>query len=190
MPIVFLRALSLGLLLMSACAFAEAPSLSRIGMAASVGSGESGITPYRMAVLWDFGPLWLKENSWGVHGFWEASAAYWDGELQLRKEGVDDAMSVYTTGPQVRYMRKYPLRNQYWPYLEMGVGGSWFSKTELGDKRFSLHFQFEDRIGGGFIFGRNQEYDFNWRLIHYSNASLGDSNSGVNMVLVTIGRWF
>lgn len=176
--------------LMSAPCYAEKPLYSRVGMAASVGSGESDIVPFRMAVLWDLGPVWLQEQTWSVHGFWEASAAYWDGELQLRKDVVDDSMSVYTTGPQLRYMRNNPVWEQYWPYAELGVGMSWFSKKELGDKRFSMHFQFEDRIGGGFIFGSHQEYDLNWRLIHYSNASLGESNSGVNMVLMTIGRWF
>lgn len=190
MSLTFTRLICLAILLCSVSIQANAGLYSRVGIAASVGNGESDITPYRMAVLWDFGSLWLTDRAWAMHGFWEASAAYWDGKLQLRKDVVDDSMSVYTTGPQLRYMRQDPVWGQYWPYAEMGVGMSWFSKTELADKQFSLHFQFEDRIGGGFIFGQNQEYDLNWRVIHYSNASLGDSNSGVNMILVTVGRWF
>lgn len=163
---------------------------ANLGVAFSSGEGILDITPYRLAVSWDFGAVWRKEATWGLNAIWETSFAYWDGAKGNITDSYNSRMQVATTGPVLRWQRQAPyMPFHITPYLEVGVGASWFSNTEIRGRRLSLHFQFEDNIGIGARFGRNQQYDMTLRGYHYSNASIKRPNSGVNLVMFSIGYW-
>lgn len=162
-----------------------------VGAALSLGRGDSYIHAYRMAVLWDLGAVYPVRHPYPYHAetFWEISGAYWDGKPGVFEESQQNA-SIFTTGPQIRWQRSDPNHYGQQPYIELGIGFSWISQKEIGGRRLSMHFQFEDRLGFGVRLGPTQLWDVSFRLIHYSNASFGRNNSGVNTALVTVGRWF
>ena len=162
-----------------------------VGAALSVGRGDSYIHAYRMALLWDLGPMYPVRNPYPYHAefYWELSGAYWDGKPGVF-QGSQENVSIFTTGPQVRWQRSTPNRHGLLPYMELGIGLSWISKNEIGGRRLSIHFQFEDRLGFGIRLGPEQQWDVNIRGMHYSNASIARNNSGVNVALLTVGRWF
>lgn len=161
---------------------------ANIGISVASGDGVQDITPYRAAISVDFGPLLCKSCDWGLVGIWESSGAFWHGS-----EGPDhgnDKLKLITSGPVFRWHKLRPTSYGILPYVEAGVGLSWLSQREIGGRKLSLHFQFEDNIGLGFRFGKNNEYDLTYRLFHYSNASLKRPNSGINIQMLNIGVWF
>lgn len=161
----------------------------QLGVAFASGRGIRDITPYRLAIVWNFGPFWCHQH-WALNTIWETSFSVWDGPHQddLTPDRVTD-LTAFTTGPMFRWQRKEPYGGQLMPYLELGVGLSWLSKTEIEGRILSLHFQFEDKFGIGFRFGHRQQYDLAIRAYHYSNASIKRPNSGVNLAMVGLGIW-
>lgn len=169
----------------SLCAFGN------MGIAFSSGQGIHDIKPYRLAVSWDFGPLWHKEARWGLNGIWESSVAVWNGPPRpdLTPDRPTD-LNAATTGPMLRWQRQTPYSFvRCIPYVELGVGLSWLSETEIEGRMLSLHFQFEDKIGVGMRFGKKQQYDLAFRAYHYSNCSIQRPNSGVNLAMMSFGFW-
>lgn len=172
--------------------FVCSSAYSQVGIAFSSGQGIREIVPYRISLSWDFGTIWRRDQTWGLHAMWETSYAIWDGpnHPDLGPEPITDLQAA-TTGPMLRWQSKDPTT---WlkiiPYAELGVGLSWLSETEIEGRRLSLHFQFEDKIGVGLRFGQQHEYDFSVRAYHYSNASIKRPNSGVNLVMASFGVWF
>ena len=163
---------------------------ANIGLAFSSGDGVLDISPYRVAMSLDFGNIWRENYDWGLNFIWESSVGYWQGRSDYAV-GTTDRLDVVTSGPLFRWQRQTPLYPFHiTPYIELGVGASWLSETEIGGRQLSLHFQFEDKLGLGTRFGKKQQYDIAVRGIHYSNASIKRPNSGVNLLMVSVGMWF
>jgi lipid A 3-O-deacylase len=165
---------------------------ANFGVAVSSGQGIMGITPVRLAVSWDFGPIWREDELWGMNIFLETSAAMWNGpsRAELSSERAKD-LQLVTSGPVLRWQRWEPLSSsRIIPYAELGIGLSWLSETEIQGRVLSLHFQFEDKAGVGIRFGKNSQYDLALRAYHYSNASIQRPNSGVNLFMASLGVWF
>ena len=165
---------------------------ANMGVNFSSGQGVLDIKPYRLALAWDFGPVWHKESLWGMHLVWESSFAWWEGPPRpgLAADRAR-ALKAATTGPLLRWQRQNPFAfSRIAPYAEIGVGLSWLSQTEIQGRILSLHFQFEDKAGIGMRFGKKQQYDVSLRAYHYSNASIKRPNSGVNLAMMSFGIWF
>ncbi len=162
------------------------PAIAQLGLFISSGDGVRDITPYRFSANWDFGPIWRCDKPWALTFNWETSGAFWHGS-HGPNDG-NDRLHLVTTGPMFRWQR---IENEnFQPYLEGGVGLSWLSRSDIGGRELSIHFQFEDKLGIGFRFGKNGRYDIAYRLYHYSNASIERPNSGVNIQMINLGIWF
>lgn len=178
----------LGVLLLSF--FADA--MAQWGVAVGSGKGVHNIIPVRASASWDFGPFWCPKPFWGLNTLWETSFSVWDGPRRhhLAPGRVTD-LQAFTTGPMFRWQRQQPFAaSGVSPYVELGIGLSWLSHTEIEGRILSIHFQFEDKIGMGIRFGQKQQYDIALRAYHYSNCSIKRPNSGVNLAMVNIGYWF
>lgn len=162
---------------------------NKFSFAVSSGDGISDITPYRIAGLYDFGPVLCKSCMFQGHLLGEVSAAFWHGN-QGDFVHSNEKLTLVTTGPLLRWQLVRTGFANIRPFFEMGIGLSWLSKREIGGRRISTHFQFEDRIGLGLRFGKGQPYELNYRLFHYSNASIKRPNSGVNIQMLTFAYWF
>ena len=168
------------------------PVLAEVGVAFSSGQGIHGITPYRLSVSWDFGPLWRKDALWGLDVQLENSIAAWNSSPRpdLAADRATD-LHAFTSGPLLRWQRWEPYQfARIMPYVELGVGLSWLTQREIQGRVLSLHFQFEDKGGIGIRFGKKQQYDFAIRAYHYSNCSIKRPNSGVNMAMASFGFWY
>ncbi len=162
---------------------------ARWGGNVATGWAASEIDPYRAAAMWSFRSInSITASNWRVFPIWESSIGYWDGQLHERRGGHDQLMAV-TTGPLFRWQYEPMSLNKPSCYLELGIGASWLSNTDISGRRLSTHFQFEDKIGLGLRFGAQQQYDVGFRVIHYSNGSIKRPNNGVNMMLLSIGYW-
>ena len=71
-------------------------------------------------------------------------------------------------------------------YGEFGIGLSFIDNIKFAGKNVSTHYQFEDRIGLGYEFGRNFRYKLAFRYFHYSNGGLKKPNPGLDFVSLSI----
>jgi hypothetical protein len=65
-------------------------------------------------------------------------------------------------------------------YLEAGIGGSYFDKTRIGDRRLSTQFQFEDRVGLSWQYSADSKARITVQYSHYSNADIERPNDGLD----------
>lgn len=137
-------------------------------LAFDIGESKNDVNIYRIGIQQDFSG-WLAERNIPLGGYFEGSLNYWDGDH-------DDSYGI-ALSPVFYY--QFCSDCTVSPYIEGGIGASFFTKKTIDDKQMSSHFQFEDRIGMGFKIG---QFDYHLRYLHYSNAGLKDPNHGMDIL--------
>lgn len=72
--------------------------------------------------------------------------------------------------------------------LNIGTSAAFISESHFGKENLGGHLQFVSHAG--FIVRLNEEIGLTYRFQHMSNASLSDSNPGVDLHAVGIGFYF
>jgi lipid A 3-O-deacylase len=126
---------------------------------------------------------------------WSSDAGNWKMKLQPVVEGgrfrysgsrADrDSVSYGGLGVGFRIARD---KAGWSPYLELGLGGTYFGQTTIGPRSLSTRFQFTEWIGVGVELG--DHFMVGWRYSHYSNANLKKPNDGVDIQQVVVGIRF
>ncbi|MDV6315150.1 acyloxyacyl hydrolase [Idiomarina sp. HP20-50] len=65
-------------------------------------------------------------------------------------------------------------------YFEAGIGGSYFDKTRIGNRRLSTQFQFEDRMSLSWQYDKSTPAHISLGYTHYSNADIKLPNDGLD----------
>lgn len=153
----------------------------RWSAAFGMGRGSDDVDVYRGSLQYGFKPHWLKSDAGYLHSRLEITFSVWEGE-------DEDNWGLFYS-PVFMYSFDNGQR-AFIPYLEAGIGVGFISKTFFQGRKLSTAFQFEDRLGGGVRFGRQQRHDLNVRYVHYSNASLKNPNAGLDTWVVSYGYRF
>lgn len=159
------------------------------GVSVASGHGVSDIVPIRIGIQKSFGYPWAHRTRCPIGGYFEASAYALNGKKGRYNPNSNKSAQALALAAVLRFQNQYEILAVY-PYLDLGLGASWFSKKEIGGRELGIHFEFEDRLGLGFRFGKNQQFDFCYRAVHFSNAYLGQQNHGINLHLLVLGYWF
>lgn len=160
---------------------------AEIGVSIGSGYGVANIVPVRVGIQKTFEREW-GTCDWPIGGYWEGSFYTMNGKRDLKPESHKKLTAAALAG--VFRVQRAEKTSWGWPYAELGVGLSWLSQKEIGGRDLGMHFQFEDRIGLGVRFGRDQQYDISYRAIHFSNAYIGPCNHGINLHVIVLGYWF
>ena len=142
----------------------------------SIGQSKDDIDIYRIGLRKDFDSKWAQTKSGYLSGYYELSANYW-------KYKSENNFGV-AFSPVFAY---YVDLGDYKPYIEAGIGVSYWSKTHIKTRNMSTHFHFEDRIGVGL---RYKNFDFSFRYMHYSNAGIKHPNPGIDIFIGSISYKF
>jgi hypothetical protein len=97
-----------------------------------------------------------------------------DGASRFARSAYDVAVI-----PMIRWEKTF----DFTPHLldfEMGVGASYVSEVNIGERQKSTHFQFTDHFGFG-ISSPNHDWRVGFAFRHLSNASIKLPNNGVNL---------
>lgn len=140
------------------------------GLTLQVGDSSEHTTTWRIGAQFEYGRTLWQSQGGGVKldGYWDTGVTRWSGL---------DATSVSLT-PMFRL--NFGAGNAaVTPFLEGGIGASYFTKTRLDSQNIGSKFQFEDRIGAGLRFATGSEVGI--RAYHYSNAGIKKPNEGINM---------
>ncbi|GAB1107552.1 MAG: hypothetical protein Sw2PiMacB_18690 [Shewanella algae] len=100
--------------------------------------------------------------------------------LEYGEDNQHDVNHVLAMSPILRY----PLMRGQWLdfYLEAGIGFALLDDSQFAGKDVGSHYQFEDRLGFAFKFGRQRKQTVSITYLHYSNAGLSKPNPGLDFV--------
>lgn len=164
------------------------PIEKEYGVSIASGYGVSRLVPIRLGLQQSFGQQWHRRALWPIGGYWEASFYQMKGR-KGPKCNSHRRMSAAAFAAVFRFEDPEPFLCVC-PYLDIGVGLSYVGKKEIGGRELGIHFQFEDRLGLGFRFGDQKQYDLSYRATHFSNAYLSTKNDSFNLHLIVLGYWF
>ncbi len=134
----------------------------------------------RASVQWH--PTAIDKKVFSV--YFELSGAYWQVQHPSNRSLVVGALA-----PVIRLY--FTRTATFSPYFEASSGPAYLSKTWLGSRNLGGHWTFQDILGWGATFGKNNQFDFSTRFLHYSNANLAPTNAGIDvLVLATAGYYF
>ncbi|BCV67728.1 hypothetical protein TUM17387_30870 [Shewanella carassii] len=106
----------------------------------------------------------------------EASINFWE----YGENNQHDVNHLLTISPILRD----PLTRGQWLdfYLEAGIGFALLDDSQFAGKDVGSHYQFEDRLGFAFKFGRERQQTVAITYLHYSNAGLSKPTLGLDFV--------
>lgn len=115
---------------------------------------------------------------------WGASVTYFQSELG--KENVF-AFSIF---PVLRFYLS--RRKGYDLYANYSIiGPAYLTKSDIDGIDSGPKITFHDTMGFGLFFGKNRKYNFELRIMHYSNGNNFTSNAGVAVpIQFTLGKTF
>lgn len=140
-----------------------------INVSVNYGESSENIDLYRVSVKNDF-----EYNNKFLPEYYEISVGNWDG----KNSGSISSLSIL---PMFRYTSGKHYESN--GYIEIGIGATYISETQLEDENFGVHFQFENIFGIGYIY---KNFEIGYRFIHYSNAGLSSHNNGVTFDAISI----
>lgn len=137
-----------------------------IDFTAALGRTEESTSTLRIGLQKEFQSRWWQTDVGALTGYWDAGYTFWKGDKGSDNHSISASpVLVYEFNGDV-----------FKPYLEAGIGVSFFKDSRIEDRRLGSSFQFEDRLGFGVRF-YNQAIGL--RTIHYSNGGLKKPNNGI-----------
>ena len=108
---------------------------------------------------------------------WGTSLSFWQTEI---KKDQFFAISVFPV------IRLWFLRNKYTDnyFVYSIVGPSYVSKQLLDDRDIGSRITYQDFLGLGFFFGKQQKLNVELKIVHYSNGNIFAVNPGVDIPLM------
>lgn len=127
------------------------------------------------------GSVWFQPQSfiWKSFSLYlDASFAHWYVTNSVPNRNIN----IVALAP---ILRMYFKKTMYIsPYLELSVGPSYMSSTRIGTRNLGMHFAFQDFLGVGAVFGKQQRFSASFSVMHYSNGHLCSVNSGITIPLL------
>lgn len=144
-----------------------AGSARALELGGAVGVTGQGDMTYRVGLGFDWRQAWWKTGRGHVGGYWDAGYTYWEG---------GDYAGAHSLSLSPVFVYQF-AGGSIQPFVELGVGVAFFSKTRVGDKRLGSSFNFENRIGVGVRLAGGHRIGL--RASHYSNAGIEKPNDGI-----------
>ena len=115
---------------------------------------------------------------------WGVSATY----FQSRKGKTD--VFAFSVFPVLRfYVLRKPKFDFYANYSI--IGPAYISKSDIDGFESGPNITYQDTMGFGVFFGKERTYNFELRIMHYSNGNIFTRNDGVAIpIQLTLGKTF
>ena len=166
-----------------------ASALAKHGIAFEAGTnvGRGDHVPmdfYRASYKRDWDATWFNDGNWYLKAHSEFSVIRLIADVEVTRKYASSTLTGVAVTPVFRYTR-VPFANGMAPYIELGVGISYFSGSRIQSqphwyRDYGSHFQFEDRLSLGVQF--KQAYSLSINYTHYSNFDFAPPNEGLDLV--------
>jgi len=125
--------------------------------------------------------VWLQPESL----IWSHARIYFSagfGHWWVNSDLPNQSLSIYSLSPVLRWY--FFTQETVSPFIDLGVGPSWMTRTRFDNRNLGMHFAFQDEVGLGATFGKKQAISVILAAMHYSNASLCNMNAGITVPLI------
>ncbi len=147
----------------------------------SAGYGEpDNLIGGRLAWQYYWDKQWAISKKLTLGGYWDASLAYWQTDNSTDAKQYPD-IAILAFAPVFRLQQQNSIDTNLNPYLEVSVGLSAMSRDKLGHRDLGARFAFQDLLGFGILFGKQQQFDLSYHFLHYSNAKIFPPNEGIDV---------
>lgn len=115
---------------------------------------------------------------------WGLSATYFQSE-----EGKTDVFA-FSIFPVLRFYLMRKKKFDFYTNYSV-IGPSYISKSVVDGFETGSNITYQDLMGIGVFFGKKRDYNFEMRIMHYSNGNIFPSNAGVAVpIQFTLGKTF
>lgn len=121
---------------------------------------------------------------------WQHVKIYFDvsfGHWWVTNYSTNNELNIYSIAPTLRYY--FIQSTAISPYIDLSIGASYLTRTRIADRNLGIHFSFQDQMGVGATFGKEQRLSVSLSAIHYSNCSMSSTNAGIT-IPVLINVWY
>lgn len=188
-----MRAVILLVLLLSSAFQASAKHGFSIGAGTNVGRGDHvPMDFYRVTYKRDWDKSWFNEGNWSLRAHTEFSVIRILSNVEVKRKFASSNLTGVAITPVFRYQR-VPYGNGMSPYVEFGIGISYFSGNKIQSqpywfRDYGSNFHFEDRLSFGLEF--NEKYSFSVDYTHYSNFDFAPPNEGLDLLSASFSMDF
>lgn len=124
---------------------------------------------YRFSVQQPWSTRWFDSESGRLTGYWTVSYTYWDSQHATNSHS-------FSASPVLTYEFGAADANCV-PFVEAGIGFTWFSRDKVENRDLGSKSNFEDRLGVGVrLYNRHV---IGAQALHYSNAGFSSKNAGI-----------
>lgn len=124
---------------------------------------------------------WYQPSSWkwgNIRIYMAASAGHW----WVTNTDYHHSLNSYAISPMLRFY--FANKTFFSPFLNLGIGLAYLTRTRLDDRNLGEHFAFQDQLGLGVSLGKKQQVSLIFSALHYSNGSLCRINAGITVPLM------
>lgn len=168
-------------------------ALILIGLICNTASADTGIALTYPIIAKDpghlkgyRGALWYQPSRLA----WQHVKIYFDvsfGHWWVNNYPVNREINIYSFAPTLRYYLMHS--DMISPYIDLSIGASYLTKTRIADRNLGIHFSFQDQMGVGASFGKQERLSVSFSTMHYSNCSMSSTNAGITIPLL-INVWY
>ncbi|RCS27860.1 acyloxyacyl hydrolase [Polaribacter sp. WD7] len=108
----------------------------------------------------------------------------------FQTEASNDAIYAFSIFPVLRF---YLLRKKNFDmYTNYSIiGPTYLTKSNIDGINTGPKITYQDKIGLGFFLGKQRKYNFEMRIMHYSNGNIFTNNAGIAVpIQFTFGKTF
>ncbi len=120
-------------------------------------------------------PSWLDWAGAPSLAF-ESAVNFWQNS-----NNSSDSITAFSISPVLSWQLNQSARPLF---LEAGIGGSYIDQTQIGNRKLSTRFQFEDRVGLAWQYNSDSDARISLQYTHYSNADIEQPNDGLDFFSV------
>jgi hypothetical protein len=152
----------------------------------------------------NYSQLLIAKDPSNMHGYraaltyqpqlfiWPCAQIYFDGgygHWWVPNATAHNELNIYSVAPYFRY---YFLKTtKVSPFVEASIGLSYLTQTRFDDRKLGIHFAFQDQLGLGLAYGKEQRLYTILTALHYSNGSMCRFNAGITApLMLTVGYRF
>lgn len=156
----------------------------------SLGAGDGGgahggsFNAYRVS----YQSLLSQNNKYDFDYLSDTAVNFWEDDSRLSaSDKLTATSSLDSSNISISYsriIRKYLNNNNF---FDIGLGLSIHNNDSIGGSDLGSYYQFESRVGVGY---ERETYRSVLSLFHYSNGGLEGKNDGVDIIMLSISKYF
>ena len=173
-----------------------APAHAVNGFTINIGNSDDDINLYRVAARFQWSKRWFEEGDWFLGGHYELGAAHMESDSAVfNTTGAAPNLQAVSFTPVFRLQRNAYGSSRVAPFVEAGIGLAYLTKDRIQNDSapgadLGGHFQFENKLSAGVVFGKQQQYEASVNYFHYSNAGIEQPNDGIDSFSLSFSMWY